>query len=172
MFFAWQDRGSGLHLPGYLHFFPFTDEGPMCALGWIIKAQGPVGNQYVNGSIYDFDWVFLEIPVKHCIVGMLLTCLIVSSRSFSHEPHKPILYLKYINNNKVESGSVSLTYHIIQSMSSTVFVFITGTYRGDNSTQAARERTIHWYNTFSSYCVSMSVQLTQLYIQCIYNNWL
>ena len=25
----------------------------------------------------DFDWVFLEIPVKNCIVGMLLTCPIV-----------------------------------------------------------------------------------------------
>ena len=25
---------------------------------------------------YDFDWVFLEIPVKNCIVGMLLTCQI------------------------------------------------------------------------------------------------
>ena len=23
---------------------------------------------------YDFDWVFLEIPVKNCIMGMLLTC--------------------------------------------------------------------------------------------------
>ena len=31
----------------------------------------------VNDSIYDFDWVFLEIPVKNCIVGMLLTCHIV-----------------------------------------------------------------------------------------------
>ena len=34
----------------------------------------------VNESIYDFVWVFLEIPVKNlwefvCIVGMLLTCL-------------------------------------------------------------------------------------------------
>ena len=26
----------------------------------------------INGSVYDFDWVFLEIPVKNCIVGMLL----------------------------------------------------------------------------------------------------
>ena len=25
-------------------------------------------------SVNDFDWVFLEIPVKSCIVGMLLTC--------------------------------------------------------------------------------------------------
>ena len=24
--------------------------------------------------IYDFDRVFLEIPVKNCIVGMLVTC--------------------------------------------------------------------------------------------------
>ena len=23
---------------------------------------------------YDFDWVFLEIPVRSCIVRMLLTC--------------------------------------------------------------------------------------------------
>ena len=28
----------------------------------------------VNDTINDFDWVFLEIPVKICIVGMLLTC--------------------------------------------------------------------------------------------------
>ena len=26
-----------------------------------------------NNSIYDVDGVFLEIPVKNCIVGMLLT---------------------------------------------------------------------------------------------------
>ena len=32
----------------------------------------------INDSIYYFDWVFLEIPVKNCIVGMLLTCPIVS----------------------------------------------------------------------------------------------
>ena len=25
-------------------------------------------------TYYDFDWVFLEITVKNCIVGMLLTC--------------------------------------------------------------------------------------------------
>ena len=24
--------------------------------------------------IYDFDWVFLELPLEKCIVGMLLTC--------------------------------------------------------------------------------------------------
>ena len=28
----------------------------------------------VNDNIYDFDSVFLEIPVKNCIMGMLLTC--------------------------------------------------------------------------------------------------
>ena len=28
----------------------------------------------VNDSSYDFDWVFLEIAVKNCIVGMFLTC--------------------------------------------------------------------------------------------------
>ena len=27
-----------------------------------------------NDSIYYFDWVFLEIPMKTCIVGMLWTC--------------------------------------------------------------------------------------------------
>ena len=27
----------------------------------------------VNDSIYNFDWVFLEIPVKNCMVRMLLT---------------------------------------------------------------------------------------------------
>ena len=27
---------------------------------------------------YDFDWVFLKIPVKNCIVGMLLSRPIVS----------------------------------------------------------------------------------------------
>ena len=32
----------------------------------------------VNDSLYDFDWVFLEIPVKNCIVGMLLTCPIAN----------------------------------------------------------------------------------------------
>ena len=31
----------------------------------------------VNDGIYDFDGVFLEIPTKNCIVGMLLTCCIV-----------------------------------------------------------------------------------------------
>ena len=28
----------------------------------------------VNDSLYDFDWVFPKIPVKNCIVGMLLAC--------------------------------------------------------------------------------------------------
>ena len=28
-------------------------------------------------AYYDFDWVFLENPVKNCIVGMLLTYPIV-----------------------------------------------------------------------------------------------
>ena len=28
----------------------------------------------VNDSIFIFDWVFLEIPLKNCIVGMQLTC--------------------------------------------------------------------------------------------------
>ena len=31
----------------------------------------------VNDGIYDFDWVFPEIPLKNCIVGMLLTYCIV-----------------------------------------------------------------------------------------------
>ena len=31
----------------------------------------------VHDSIYDIDWVFLEIPVKNCIVGMLLTCPLI-----------------------------------------------------------------------------------------------
>ena len=30
----------------------------------------------VNDGIYVFDWVFLEIPMKSCILGMLLACLI------------------------------------------------------------------------------------------------
>ena len=28
----------------------------------------------VNVSLYDFDWIFLEIPVKKCIMGILLWC--------------------------------------------------------------------------------------------------
>ena len=32
----------------------------------------------VNGSIYDFDWVFLESPVKNCIDEMLFRCPIES----------------------------------------------------------------------------------------------
>ena len=32
--------------------------------------------------VFDFNWVFLEIPMKHCIGGMLLTCAITIS--FSH----------------------------------------------------------------------------------------
>ena len=32
-----------------------------------------------NDGIYDYEWVFLEIPVKNCIVGMLYTCLYASS---------------------------------------------------------------------------------------------
>ena len=28
----------------------------------------------VNDSTYDFNLVFLEIPVKNCIVGMLWSC--------------------------------------------------------------------------------------------------
>ena len=27
----------------------------------------------VKDSVYDFDWVFREIPVQNCIVGMLST---------------------------------------------------------------------------------------------------
>ena len=34
-------------------------------------------NPTVNDSINDFDWVFLEIPVKICIVGLILTYPIV-----------------------------------------------------------------------------------------------
>ena len=30
----------------------------------------------VNDRIYGFDWVFLEITVENCIVGMFLICLI------------------------------------------------------------------------------------------------
>ena len=33
--------------------------------------------------LYDFDWVFLEIPLKKCIVGMLLTCLHVHVHVYS-----------------------------------------------------------------------------------------
>ena len=33
----------------------------------------------VNVSIYNFDCIFLEIPVKNCIVGMLWTCPIPAS---------------------------------------------------------------------------------------------
>ena len=28
----------------------------------------------LNDSVYDFDWVFLEIPEKNCNMGMLFTC--------------------------------------------------------------------------------------------------
>ena len=35
----------------------------------------------VNDSIYDFDGVSLEIPVKNNIVGMLLTCPFGKKRS-------------------------------------------------------------------------------------------
>ena len=33
---------------------------------------------------YDFDRVFLEIPVKNCIVGMLLTCPINWQRTIAY----------------------------------------------------------------------------------------
>ena len=39
--------------------------GPQCI---ILETPG-TGNDSIN----DFNWVFLEIPVKSCIVGMLLT---------------------------------------------------------------------------------------------------
>ena len=57
-----------------------------------------------NDSISDFDWVFLEIPVKNCIVGMLLTCpiacVIDSFQIISYFGHKhhgvfPVLKGKY-----------------------------------------------------------------------------
>ena len=47
---------------------------------------------------YDFDSVFLEIPVKNCIVGMMLTCPIKTlvikrtylySRSYNHICDRP-----------------------------------------------------------------------------------
>ena len=37
----------------------------------------------LNDSIYNFDWVFLEIPVRNCIAGMLLTCHISSAHWIS-----------------------------------------------------------------------------------------
>ena len=37
----------------------------------------------VNDTIYDFDWVFLEIPVKIFIVGVILTCPIVLCSSIT-----------------------------------------------------------------------------------------
>ena len=40
---------------------------PQCII-WKSQAHS------VNYSIYDFHWVFLEIPEKNSIVGMLLTC--------------------------------------------------------------------------------------------------
>ena len=39
----------------------------------------------VNDSIYDFDWVLLEIPVKTCSAEMLLTCPISFQSSISQK---------------------------------------------------------------------------------------
>ena len=47
----------------------------------------------VNDRIYDFDWVFLEFPVKNCIVGMLLTC--------------PIEMLRLRTSHRLEKMSIS-----------------------------------------------------------------
>ena len=38
----------------------------------------------VNDSLYDFEWVFLEIPVKNCIVGMLIKRPITVLQKFWH----------------------------------------------------------------------------------------
>ena len=35
---------------------------------------------------YDFDWVFLEIPVRNCIAEMLLTCSIIKISTKGDHP--------------------------------------------------------------------------------------
>ena len=46
----------------------------------------------VNNSLSDFDWVFLEIPVKDCIVGMLLiTCSTIALKSEGSSVVHPFL---------------------------------------------------------------------------------
>ena len=57
-----------------------------------------------NDSIYDFDRVSLEIPVKNCIVGMLLTCLI------SKTPYC-LLFHAYCNMKIISISSYSMSTH-------------------------------------------------------------
>ena len=50
----------------------------ICIPCWWVSNNAVFWNcqtHWVNDSIYyDFDWVFREIPVKSCIVGMLQSC--------------------------------------------------------------------------------------------------
>ena len=57
----------------------------------------------VNDTIYNFNWVLLEIPVKNCIVGMLLTCRI---------PHRRV---KKILSNFMRQGlcNNNVIFHLI-----------------------------------------------------------
>ena len=43
----------------------YVDEYPQCIILEIPDT--------LTDSRYEFDWVFPEIPIKNCIVGMLLT---------------------------------------------------------------------------------------------------
>ena len=50
----------------------------------------------VNDSLYDFDWVFPEIPVKSCIVGMLLACPICGKNE--QNAKLPMFLKPYLNH--------------------------------------------------------------------------
>ena len=69
--YVWYEPERGSSSVSYYNLYKYM---PACkwvshnALLWESQTHS------VNDSIYDFDRVFLEIPVKNCIVGMLLTC--------------------------------------------------------------------------------------------------
>ena len=52
----------------------------------------------VNDSIHNFDWVFLEIPVKNCIVGYSLTCPIDPSHHWRRKSQICTLLLLKISS--------------------------------------------------------------------------
>ena len=58
-------------LPTYIHVTEFNNIGHVNEYPSMRCFGIPAHS--VNDSIYDFDWVFVEIPVKCCIVGMTLT---------------------------------------------------------------------------------------------------
>ena len=71
----------------------------------------------VYDGIYDFDWVFLEVPVKNCIVRMLLRCSIHRKNQY----HDNLLkFYQVVSMNCLFHWKCSL--YLVSLLSSTIIL--------------------------------------------------